>query len=225
VVAAVPHQEVVPSAFEGGISYINELQEAAYKGNPEVLIVISYPEHAKVYLREAIENNLFKKFLFAQASRHHLLIDAIGAENLEGMCGTAPGGEETESTKNFIDSYKAEYGEAPTNLYQRHMYDAVFVAGLAAYAAQANGESITPITIRDYLRRVNDNDPDGQKVIPGSENLKRAMKMLDSGLKINYEGASGNVDFDENGDVITPIEIWCFEGGEIVHKENKQPDI
>ena len=99
----------------------------------------------------------------------------------------------------------------------------VVVAGLAAYAAQAIGESITPITIRDYLRRVNDSD--GQKVIADEEGLKRAMKMLDSGVTINYEGASGNVDFDGNGDVLAPIDTWCYEGGEIVYKKNVQPDV
>ena len=32
------------------------------------------------------------------------------------------------------------------------------------------------------------------------------------GKDTDYEGAAGTVDFDENGDVITPIEIWKYMG-------------
>jgi branched-chain amino acid transport system substrate-binding protein len=33
---------------------------------------------------------------------------------------------------------------------------------------------------------------------------------------INYEGAAGSVDFDANGDVITPIEVWKYSKGNIM---------
>jgi ABC-type branched-subunit amino acid transport system substrate-binding protein len=34
-----------------------------------------------------------------------------------------------------------------------------------------------------------------------------------------YDGVSGTVDFDENGDVKTDFEEWAFEGGKITHKQ------
>ncbi len=123
------------------------------------------------------------------------------------MCGTAHGFDLTYLRKNFDASYEAEYGEIPKS-YQPNSYDAVILAGLAAYAAQAIGEQVTPITIRKNLRRVA--GPEGEKVLAGVKGIKRAMKLLDSGLTINYEGAAGNVDFDENGEVTAPIEIWCY---------------
>jgi hypothetical protein len=39
--------------------------------------------------------------------------------------------------------------------------------------------------------------------------------LLDQGKAINYEGAAGSVDFDKHGDVVTPIEIWEYRGGEL----------
>ena len=36
------------------------------------------------------------------------------------------------------------------------------------------------------------------------------------GLDINYEGASGTLDFDNNGDVEAPIEVWQFAANKIV---------
>jgi len=61
--------------------------------------------------------------------------------------------------------------------------------------------------------------------LPGSPvDLKRAFELLQAGKPINYEGASGNVDFDDKGEVMAPIEIWCYEGGEIVSKELVSPN-
>jgi len=100
------------------------------------------------------------------------------------------------------------------------------VAGLAAYSAtkKNNGKAITPIDIREQLDVVA--NPLGEKVGPGVDNIKYALEdFLAQDKAINYEGASGNVDFDEkgdvvyynkkNGDVIVPFEIWCYNNGKI----------
>jgi len=222
VVAAIPHDETKGDDIKVKEIYLAKLHDAI-TGETEALVAMSYSEQSNVYIQQAIQDDFFNKFLFVDGSKSEDIIETVGADKLEGMCGTAPSFEQTESLDIFKAGYEAEYGRVPSLPFMPNTYDAVVVSGLAAYAAQAIGKPITPFTIRDYLRRVN--DPDGQKVIAGSENLKRAMKMLDSGVTINYKGASGNVDFDENGDVITPIEIWCYEGGQIVHKKNVQPDV
>jgi len=74
------------------------------------------------------------------------------------------------------------------------------------------GLSITSKNVRDQLRYVA--NPPGEVVLPGE--FKKAFKLLAEGKDINYEGAAGSVDFDENGDVVTPIEIWKYSGGKIV---------
>ncbi len=228
-VVAAAHKKIEGSDLVNNAEARDILRPAlqkVYTGETEALIAMSYSQYAEFFLPIAIESYSFNQFLFADAIQPKDVEDAIrieGINNLNRVCGTSPGDEQTESLDIFKESYKEEYGELPTGLYQPNVYDAVVVAGLAAYAAQAIGKSITPLAIRDYLRRVN--DPDGQKVIAGAENLKRALKMLDSGVTINYEGASGNVDFDENGDVIAPIDTWCYEGGEIVYQKDVQPDV
>jgi ABC-type branched-subunit amino acid transport system substrate-binding protein len=55
----------------------------------------------------------------------------------------------------------------------------------------------------------------GEEVGPGVEGIARALALIAEGAEINYQGAAGPVDFDENGDVVGPIEIWKVEGGEI----------
>ena len=71
---------------------------------------------------------------------------------------------------------------------------------------------LTPKNIRDQLRYVA--NPPGEVIKPGE--FKKAFELLRKGVDINYEGAAGSVDFDENGDVMTHIEIWKYSGGKIV---------
>ena len=91
-------------------------------------------------------------------------------------------------------------------------YDGMAVIGLAAYAAKVKGLPLTAKNIRDNLRYVA--NPPGVVVKPGE--FKKAFELLDKGKEINYEGAAGSVNFDKNGDVITPIEVWKYHKGKIV---------
>jgi ABC-type branched-subunit amino acid transport system substrate-binding protein len=214
VVASVPHDE------EPAASYTAELKKAT-EGGPEALIALSYPGHATVYLKEAIEGGFIDEFRFVDGTKSQDIVEVLGAEPLEGMCGTAPGAAETESLNVYNETYAAEYGEVPPLPFMTNTYDAVIVAALAAYEAQMAGEELTPIAVRDHLRSVA--GPPGEKVTAGSEGLKKALELLQAGEDIDYVGAAGEVDFDENGDVVTPIEIWCYEGGEIVSKRLETP--
>ncbi len=91
-------------------------------------------------------------------------------------------------------------------------YDAVATIGLAAYKVKLKGLSLTSENIRDNLRSVA--GPPGTVIKPGE--FKKAFDLLKQGKDINYEGAAGSVDYDINGDVVTPIEIWKYKDGKIV---------
>jgi len=45
---------------------------------------------------------------------------------------------------------------------------------------------------------------------PGTEvtDACEAMKLVRQGEEINFQGASGNVDIDENGDVVGSYDVW-----------------
>ena len=91
-------------------------------------------------------------------------------------------------------------------------YDAMVLIGLAAAKA---GNTTDSAAIRDALREVA-NGP-GEVVMAGEEGIRRAMELIAQGQDINYEGAAGSVEMDENGDVVSGhIEVWKIEGGEIV---------
>ena len=100
--------------------------------------------------------------------------------------------------------------DAPQEPYLAETYDAVVLIALAAAKA---GTTTDSVAIRDALRDVA--NPPGDVVGPGAGGIQKALLLIAEGKDINYEGASGPVDFDEHGDVSGPIEIWTVEGNEI----------
>lgn len=214
VLASIPHDENPAPTYAAELSQIAE-------GQPDAMIALSYPGHATVYLREALESGAVTNFMFVDGTKSQDIVEAVGAEALEGMCGTAPGSAKTPSLDTFNTTYEAEYGEVPPLPFMTNVYDAVVVSALAAVEAQVAGEELSRTSIRDHLRSVA--GPEGEIVGAGPDDLTKAVQLLKEGKQINYEGAAGAVDFDENGDVVTPIEIWCFEGGEIVSKQLVNP--
>lgn len=205
VLAMIPHDE------KAAESYTAELRKAL-ADNPDRLCAFSYPDHAKVYLKEAIEAFRYRKFLYCDGTKSEDIVKAIGAKNAEGGMGTAPGSKGGKPLEVFRAAYKAAYGELPPKPFIVNAYDGMAVIGLAAYAAKLKGLPLTAENIRDNMRAVA-NAP-GEVVMPGE--FSKAFGLLKAGKKINYEGAAGSVDFDKNGDVATPIEIWKYSGGKLV---------
>jgi ABC-type branched-subunit amino acid transport system substrate-binding protein len=205
VLAMVPHDE------KAAKSYTAELKKALAR-NPDRLCAFSYPEHAKVYLKEAIDSFKYRKFLFCDMTKSEDIVKALGARNVEGQLGTAPAITGGESYVIFSADYKTEFGRFPPLPFITNAYDAAAVIGLAAFSVKVKNLPLTSKNIRDQLRSVA--NPSGEIIKPGE--FKKAFDLLKQGEKINYEGAAGSVDFDKNGDVTTPIEVWKYSKGKMV---------
>ena len=203
ILELVPTEGVQPT-------YASELAKAT-AGNPDVLAAISYPESGEVYLREAIEGGYIDTFLFCDGTKSPAMNEAVGWENLEGSYGTAPGAPVAAARQAFDAAYEASFAAVPPLPFMAETYDAVVLIALAAEKA---GTTTDSAAIRDALRAVA--NPPGEIVGPGVDSIKRALYLIQQGEDINYEGAGGSQDFDENGDVISTIEIWKIEGGAIV---------
>jgi len=203
VLEMVPHDEAVAPTYKAELA-------KALAGKPEVLFCVSYPGHAIIYLKEFFEAGYDKytKLLFCDGTKSIDMPKEIGPEKLAGFLGTAPGAAMGDSYNIFVAEFKAEYGELPPLPFIDTAYDAVAVLGLAAAKCEADGVEINSINIRDRLRFVA--NPPGEIITPGAESFKKALKLLKEGKDINYEGAAGSVDFDEAGDVVTPIVIWKY---------------
>jgi len=200
---------------EGQASYLAELQQAT-AGGVDAFAAIGYPTEAQVYVKEAIENGLVEagKFLFVDGTRSQGLIDAVGAESVNGSSGTFPGqAPTTEQRDTFIALYEAEYGAFPPTPFIAEAYDAAALFCLAA--AQAG--STDGAALRDALREVS--SPPGETVGPGIEGLANALQLIAAGTDVDYDGWASSTNFDENGDVLQgSIQLWEIAEGAPVDK-------
>ncbi|MCF8105173.1 MAG: ABC transporter substrate-binding protein [Desulfohalobiaceae bacterium] len=196
-------------AYEpGNASYRGELSKAASKG-AEALNLIGYPENGITILRQALEEGLFTKFIFSDGLKAPELIEAIGAEYLNGSSGTVPQAlSDTPSAQNYLTAYKERFGQVPPKPYIDTSYDATFVLSLAIEKAGSSDSKAVKEVLRDVA------NPPGEKVLPGE--WAKAVKLLSEGKDVDYVGASGSVDFDENGDVGGTFGHWMIKDGEIV---------
>lgn len=203
-------------AYEGGqAAYRGELRRAS-RGGAEALVLIGYPENGQTIVRQALEGGLFDKFIFSDGMKAPELISAIGAEYLNGAIGSAPEApEDNPGATHFRSAYQEQYGEVPPQPFMDSAYDAVYLLALAARKAG----SLDRTAIRDNLRDVA--NPPGEVINPGEWN--KAVELLTNGSDINYEGASGSVNLDDNGDVPGTFAYWVIEDGEIRTKRVFEP--
>jgi len=205
VLAMVPYEEGKPS-------YRGEVEKAISPG-PGVLNLIGYPVDGNKMLVQSVELGYEGTYLFSDGMKGEAVAGGPAAEYIEGTFGTAPGALEVEVAKAFEEDYKKTFGSS-TVPFRAQCYDAL---ALIALAIEKVGPSFLDMTqeeqgaaIRDNLRFVA--NPPGEEVTYNE--FAKAFKLLEEGKDINYQGASGPITFDENGDVVYgAIEIWQnFEG-------------
>jgi ABC-type branched-subunit amino acid transport system substrate-binding protein len=95
-----------------------------------------------------------------------------------------------------------------TYAYSATVYDAIYTMAFAMLKAG----SIEPNKVAANMRLVANNAPEATPVNVGE--FAQAAALLKAGKRINYEGASGSVEFDEFGDVTSGTYIiWKVRQG------------
>jgi branched-chain amino acid transport system substrate-binding protein len=194
-------------AYEDGkADYRAEIGSMASSG-AEHLAVLGYANGAgQTIIRQSLESGDFANFIGGDGMPEQSLIDAIGAEALEGMIFTRSGSQEGQGKDNFAAISKE--GGFDDSAYAPHAYDATFLLALAMEKkGNAEREGMS-----EALRAVA--SPPGMQVYPGE--WDKALAALKQGEDINYEGAAGSQDFDENGDVAGVIVEVSAQGGQLV---------
>ena len=183
-------------------SYRSELSTLA-GGDAEGLAVFAYYGSSGItILRNSLENALFGKFLGADGMMDNSVIEQIGADSLRGNITLSQPASDTEgaSYKAFADAFQAA-GNDPAAPFVAHGYDISFLMALAVEQSGAADRG----GIAAALRKVA-NAP-GMVIRPGE--WKKAADAIAAGEDINYEGASGAIEFDGNGDVAG---VYSFNG-------------
>jgi ABC-type branched-subunit amino acid transport system substrate-binding protein len=180
-------------------------------GNPDGWVIIDFPEtFAKVgpALVRAGGWDPGTTFM-TEAMRNADELTSIGGQATEGLRGTAPTSEDAPARDAFDALFGQEATEGtPLTGFEGASFDAVMLAFLGALHA---GSSDAP-EVKDSLQAVS--GPPGTKYT--FEELDQAVQDLVDGKDIDYEGAWGPIDFDDNGDPGSAIyEVWQFDGSEV----------
>ena len=194
----------------------SEVQKIA-DSKPEFVMMVSYPETGSLILKTAYEKGALKTtpWLLSEGLKAENLADLVGKDSSDryiaaGLQGLTPdpsaGGEAYDAFKKL---YTAEYGKEP-GIYCSNSYDAVAVVALAIEQAK----NATGRAIADNIRSVA--NPPGVEV----SDLGEALKLVREGKDINYQGASGEITFDDNGDVSGTYSVLTVaENGSIIFGE------
>ena len=175
-------------------SYRSEISTLA-GGDAEGLAIFAYYGGSGItIIRNSIENGLFEKFMAADGMFDASVIEQIGADVLRDNIFITQSASDynDDSYKAFAEAYEAT-GNDPVAPYAAHGYDAAFLIALAIEKAGAADRAAIGAALREVA-----SEP-GTVIRPGE--WEKAKAAIAAGEDINYEGASGNVDFDEAGDV------------------------
>jgi len=196
-----------PSYYPPDASSFESEVASAFKGNPNAVLLIAYPETGSLILKAAYQQGLLGKqtqVLLTDGMKDLKIGELVGKNEkgeyiIAGMTGTSASAGGT-ALKSFTNRYKAAYKKEPS-VYAPNTWDATAVLVLAAEAAK----STSGADIKNQIRAVA--NPPGQDV----SDVCQALSLIRQGKEINYQGASGNVDFDSQGDVSGSYDVWTVD--------------
>ena len=202
VLASVAHED-------GKADYRPEIGQVEASGATTLVIYGYENAGGGAILNQAIEAGSFTQFVGGDGMAGDALLANRDAAALEGLILTQAAAAEGPSYDALATIVSAA-GQDITGTYVTNSYDAVF---LLALAIEKNG-SAERTGLSAALRAVA-NAP-GETILPGE--WTKAKELIAAGTDINYEGASGTVEFDDVGDVAGAINYFVVEGGAVVNK-------
>lgn len=198
-------KEIVPEALT---SYTTYLQTVFAAGTPDAIYFVAYPDTGLQLMKDWYANHAswptnwtFSEGLQAQSFIDDLVTASVPVQAIQGSAPVSPAGALYDA---FANRFNATYGHMP-GLFASQGYDAAYMIALAAAKAHAvDGPSLKA----QMIPISGGSSGTGTKVYPGPGNFTAAMSAITSGGAVNYEGASGSLNWNSFGDPTSSYEIW-----------------
>ncbi|WP_448005794.1 ABC transporter substrate-binding protein [Agromyces bauzanensis] len=191
---------VAEELFNTGDSNFDAQLSAINAANPDAVAVITFDE-AKVVVPALVGSGYpGNQLYFVDGNLSDYSAD-FAPGLVAGAKGTLPGPKLEDDFRErmlAVDPNLADFSYGPES------YDATVLIALAAYAAN----STEGADIAEYLRQVSGGSGDGETVT----DLAAAFEALAAGEQIDWDGPSGPITLDENGDP-TEATIGIYEYG------------
>ena len=216
-------------------NFINTFVDIAIDNNQPGLVMFLHGNERTVNLLEQFVNTVLTRLQELETSgifKHHYGSDSMLTNEVKDLIysyipiqlnknttivaqATSQSSEEFQTYANIM----LNAGVDPNSPYSAISLDTMMLAALALQHQAHNN-----ITKEDLSKSlVSVSNPPGIKMGPGSWEAARALLLR--GVEINYEGVSGSLDFDINGDVegmyslnqVTEDNLWSVERLEKLH--------
>lgn len=195
-------------------SYRSEIQKL-YADKPDVIFTQVGAQTASAFFPQVKQlEGLTTPFIGTNVMDSADFFQAVGAEIAQSPIYAAQASSSGGAGyQHFADAYQKAYGGNQTANLSPDMYDAVILAALAVEKSKAT----TGKPVADAVTQVS--NPPGTTVTTYADGVKA----LKAGTKINYDGASGNDDFDKFHNVFGPYEILHFTASGATEKIAELP--
>ncbi len=195
--------EASPTRYDPKATTFETEAAAAFAGKPDAVVAVLYEETGSLLLKSAYQQGVSQgvQVMLTDGVKSAGFPAKVGKSSdgkfiVTGAIGTVPGAD-GKALQALNQLWQSKNNQAPGE-YVPQSWDATALLVLAAQAAKSNtGESI-----QSKISEVAN--------APGTEvsDVCQGLKLLREGKDINYQGASGNVDIDQNGDVIGVYDVW-----------------
>ncbi|MER7366157.1 ABC transporter substrate-binding protein [Nonomuraea wenchangensis] len=174
--------------------------------NPKAVVLIGFEETSKV-IQELVKQGLTAdkvKWYMVDGNMSNTNYLKMPKGTLKGVKGTIPGAEAPDAFRERLLTVDKELEDYT---YAAESYDAAVLIALAAEAAQDDSG-------RSIAAKLAEVSKGGEKC----KSFKECADLLKAGKDIDYEGLSGPIEFDDNGDPAVAT-IGVYQYGD----DNKYP--
>jgi branched-chain amino acid transport system substrate-binding protein len=198
------------SAHEDGkADYSSEVATLASAGGDAVAVIGYLDQGGKGIIQGSLDSGAFDTFILSDGMIGDSLTDTFG-KSLNKSFGSIPGS--TGKGAGVFSKVAGDAGINPSGPYTGESYDA---AALIILAMQAGGSADRASIAKNVMGVANG---PGTKIYPGQ--LKKALDLLASGKKVDYEGATG-VTFTEVGEAEGSFLEKEIKGGKFKTKKQR----
>ncbi len=191
-------------------------------GVPDVIVEATFPLFAAAITKAYVEANISIPFIHSHNWRRDttlLKLVTVDIENQQGVSHAVLDNCDT-SGATFSDAMLAQTGKKP-GLWDAQSYDGVMVMLLATLVAirehdLEDPETMTGEQLRAAIFMINDTSADAVKVFSGPEEFAKAVEAIMVGKPIDYDGPSGPIDFDANGNVRNNFVAYVVQSNRFV---------
>ena len=169
--------------------------------SPDLILYLSFGGAANIFLTDLWDNAAYQSSKPSLFTVEGLGVDALSvdlnAEMVEGMMGIAAvTDDDPESNFTQFETFvNASFPEASPSYYQACAYDNLYLMLYAMIKAGTNTDaSLVAAELKDLSGGVS-----GVTVV-GINDFTNIKALIDAGTAIDYDGASGRIEFDDNGD-------------------------